>query len=73
MKYHIVDGKTNSVVGSIEEVEVLGYKNNGVSGGYLREELREQPTFIGLAGPMWSGDKNVLRYETAEMNELLSQ
>ena len=41
--------------------------------GYIvhREELDNQPRFIGFLGPMWDG--GMLRYETQQVYDLLSQ
>jgi hypothetical protein len=36
-------------------------------GSHLRPELRGQPSFSGLAGPMYGGP-GVVRYETSEVN-----
>lgn len=36
-----------------------------------REELDNQPTLVGLCGPMWDGGK--LRYETWELYDLMSR
>lgn len=44
----------------------MGYTNNPS----VREELRVQPKFKGLLGPMWDGD--AIRYESPAAYEILS-
>jgi hypothetical protein len=74
MKYQIVDGNKNPVLNSIDEVEALGYKMSGYNlNTYNRAELQNQPVFAKLCGPMWSGSADVMRYETSEMNDILSR
>lgn len=57
--------------------EVRGYKPTGhVGGNHLREELRGQPKFHGLLGPMWGGFKDgapVIRYEGQAAYDILSE
>jgi hypothetical protein len=50
-----------------------GFKHAGDSGENLRrrQELRYQPTFVGLCGPMFDGT-DTIRYETGEANDRLS-
>ena len=46
--------------------------SGGYGGQHLREELRGQPQFLGLCGPMWGGMRDglpVIRYETPEANQ----
>lgn len=56
--------------------EARGFKPNGDAGhSRLREELRGQPCFSGLNGPMWGGTQDgapVVRYECPEAYERLS-
>lgn len=56
--------------------EVRGYAPTGkVGGDHLREELRGQPKFHGLLGPMWGGlDEGVpvVRYEAQDAYDILS-
>ena len=41
-------------------------------GGYLQRNLQGQPTFRELAGP-FAGEGDVVRYETPEVNDMLSR
>jgi hypothetical protein len=54
----------------------LGYPATGTEGGrHLREELRGEPVFEGLCGPMWGGINGglpVVRYETWAVYERMS-
>jgi hypothetical protein len=52
------------------------YVGRTSTGGPLRQELRYQPKFDGVYGPMWGGvmDGEVcLRYESPEAYEILSR
>lgn len=53
-----------------------GFEKMGeVESRSVREELRGQPRLKGLCGPMYDGEKEghaVIRYESAELNKLLS-
>ena len=63
-------------VDPIAAFEIRGYKFTGkISGAPLRPELRDQPKFFGLVGPMWGGlcgGEPVMRYEDAETYRNLS-
>jgi hypothetical protein len=87
MKYQLVqkiDGRPlldGGLVSSIFEeenaiaaFEVRGFKFKGIAVGHsqLRAELRNQPEFEGLCGPMWGGE-GVLRYEDWKAYEVLSR
>lgn len=76
MKYHLVDGKTNPTFNGqdvVTEMEKLGYRKVGENlNEYNRAELQGQPIFAGLCGPMWDSNDTV-RYETPEMNDILSR
>jgi hypothetical protein len=52
-------------------MEIRGYKFSRYNdSSRQREELRGQPAFMGIAGPMWDGD--AIRYECAETNRDMS-
>ena len=85
MKYKLVHGNGVGNTGSkgvdvFEGMQAVldGMKERGyefVTGNhndYNRAELQGAPIFKGLAGPMWDGD-GWIRYETPEMNEILSR
>lgn len=61
---------------AVEKFAALGFAHDGESPKRtLRPELQGLPTFRGLAGPMWGGERNgqaVARYETWEANAALS-
>jgi hypothetical protein len=62
----------------IECFAARGYEYHGEEQSTrLREELRGQPKFKGLAGPMWGGtDENgdaIIRYEDWQSYEILSR
>lgn len=59
----------------IAAMEVRGYPFEGITNdaGPLREELRGQPTFKGLCGPMWGGEAHPLRYETWNAYDVMSR
>ena len=82
MKYQIVTNFARSVeiidaADTIGAFEDRGYRYRGdETGAHLREELRGQPKFDGLCGPMWGGTSNgqpVIRYEDWASYELLSR
>lgn len=56
--------------------EVRGYRHTGrFAPDHLRVELRGQPKFEGLLGPMWGGDRDgvpVIRYEDQQTYDALS-
>lgn len=60
----------------IAAFEVRGYCATGkVGGDHLRPELRGQPKFAGLLGPMWGGERNgapLIRYEDQQTYDQLS-
>ena len=63
-----------------DTVEELTNKYNQigvVEGHWLKEELQGQPRLEGLVGAMYDGmtpeGKHVIRYETAEVYEMLSR
>lgn len=82
MKYQIVTNRarqsqvfqTGNPIAAFRE---RGFELTGIENGtHLRQELRGEPRFEGLCGPMWggvdaSGDA-VIRYEDWESYELLS-
>ena len=50
----------------------LGYEQSGFNENpRQRTELQGKPTFSGLLGPMWDGDK--IRYEDSKAYQTLSQ
>lgn len=53
-----------------------GYSQTGAQGGvHLREEIRGEPTYAGLFGPIWGGfidDIPTVRYESYAVADLLS-
>jgi hypothetical protein len=59
----------------IAAMEIRGYPVEGWTrvGGPLREELRNQPQFKGLCGPMWGGDETPLRYESWAAYDVMSR
>ncbi len=59
----------------IAAMEVRGYPVDGWTrvDGHLRPELRNQPTFKGLCGPMWGGEAHPLRYETWNAYDVMSR
>lgn len=69
-----LDGAAGTDV--VAAIAARGFKPNGRFGHErLREELRAQPCFDGLCGPMWGGEENgrpVIRYETWKAYEHLS-
>ena len=83
-RYKLVHGKGPGNTGSkgvdvfteddvMEGMKERGYEYLGENrNDYNREELQGQPRFKGLCGPMWDGD-GWIRYETPEMNDLLSR
>lgn len=75
MKYRIVGVEVGELNENnvISALEARGYKCTGVNiNSSSRDELQGQPTFAGLAGPMYGGE-GVVRYETPEVYEQLSQ
>jgi hypothetical protein len=79
MKYQLVqqiEGQLHSLVcEDIAAIELRYALSGKVGGQHLREELRGQPGFIGLAGPMWGGmieGEPCVRYEDAKAYEQLS-
>jgi hypothetical protein len=75
-----LDGGLDSMIcDDIAAIELRGFALDGerCGGQHLREELRGQPCFKGLAGPMWGGhDDNgepIIRYEEWSVYELLSR
>lgn len=52
-----------------------GFKHSGFSipGRTTRPELRNQPEFDGLCGPMWGGEDHPLRYEDWQTYEEMSR
>lgn len=73
--YKVV-GKKVELFESVEEL-LAKYEQVGVSeGDWLRKELQGQPRLNGLLGAMYDGvkdGKTVIRYETREMYDILSQ
>lgn len=56
-----------------EAMKAAGYLPTGkVGGDHLRDELRGQPVFAGLYGPMWGGASSPIRYEDSSSYEALS-
>ena len=78
MSYMVVglDGKTlqfKNVDDLIKEMRSRGIRQTGwQEGRHLRPELRGQPTFYELLGPMHGGGGKV-RYETGEVYDTLSR
>jgi hypothetical protein len=58
------------------EFALRGYSPTGAkAGSYLREELRGEPIYTGLFGPIWGGfidDIPTVRYESHVVADLLS-
>lgn len=55
----------------IPALRVRGFEQRGVCmSEHVREELRGQPQFNGLLGPMWDGD--AIRYENQAAYDALS-
>ena len=55
----------------IPAMEIRGYVFSGLNESpYVREELRGQPKFENVCGPMWDGD--AIRYECPEANDRIS-
>jgi hypothetical protein len=77
MNYKLVDGNQYGVhtfddSNVIPEMAKRGYPHVGANdNNHNCTELQGQPIFKGLCGPMWDGD--CVRYETPEMNDLLSR
>lgn len=80
MKFKLIEmGERGSIVTMYDTAEELiagmeakGYEHLGpCKADWLRSELRGQPTFKGIFGPM-GPDPDAVRYEDAETNELLS-
>lgn len=75
-----VDGKFTATESTaetlIDTLQALGYAPKGIERSpYKRRELRGQPTFNGLLGPMWGGETSdgpIIRYETLSAYEQLS-
>ena len=84
MKYRLVQLVDRGLVASdfdqdafLAAMEVRGFKPNGVEQGrHLRAELRGEPRFQELCGPMWGGsdpeDGHIVRYEDWKAYDLLS-
>jgi hypothetical protein len=59
--------------------DIRGFRMELGKGGadYLREELRGQPKFAGLCGPMWGGTdeqgRPIIRYEDWRSYDFLSR
>lgn len=77
-----VEGKLTSSVFTeanvIPAMSARGFEINPdrVGGHHLRPELRGQPCFKGLCGPMWGGEDSgepIVRYEDSEANDILSR
>jgi len=60
---------------SVKAMERAGWKATGkvAEGRMLRDCLRGQPMFEGLAGPMYDGSDEAIRYESWETYDLLSR
>ena len=78
MKAKFVTMKGVQVFEDVKEVpfEIRGYSEDlselRAQGGCVhRAELDNQPEFDGFLGPMWDG--GMLRYETAEVYDMLSR
>lgn len=77
--YQIVSRSGSTIVADPAAVEALGYAiQQGRQGGaHLRAELRGQPCFVGIYGPMWGGTSAegspILRYETQEAYDFYSR
>ena len=57
---------------AIVAFEARGYQHTGFNqNAHNRAELQGQPTFDGLAGPMWDGD--AIRYEDWAAYRALSE
>lgn len=77
MKYQVygaLDGKVfNNAVDLIKALRSIGISYSGPSdSGSFRPELRGQPTFKELVGPMYDGGGKI-RYETEEVYEMMSR
>lgn len=64
----IEDEQTFETTDPLTVFEIRGYRHAGFLGGaHLRAELRGQPKFAGLHGPMWGGrdakGRAIIRYE----------
>ena len=73
--YQIVEGVSikSEFTGAnvVEAMAVRGYKfAGGLDRPGIREELRHQPKFSGVLGPMWDGDG--IRYESQEVYDQMS-
>ncbi len=79
MKYQLVTNRARcgEIFSDTAAIEVRGFRFTGGEGGNLREELRGQPKFDGLCGPMWGGTTEdgepIIRYEDWGTYELLSR
>lgn len=61
-----------AMANAIAAFESLGYQHTGFNHNVSsRAELLGQPTFRGLAGPMWDGD--AIRYEDGDSYRALSE
>lgn len=72
--YNVYLNKKYSFDDALELVKFMerrGYKHTGFSGGGVLADLRGQPQFDGMAGPMSDGGGKV-RYETFETYNQLS-
>jgi hypothetical protein len=56
----------------LASMEKIGITRSGTSGAPLRTELRGQPKFKGLAGPMFGG-AGVVRYDSPAVHATLSR
>jgi hypothetical protein len=75
---HSLAQETFETEDAIADLARRGWTHTGAQGGApLRAELRGQPKFKGLCGPMWGGNTGpggapVIRYETSEAYSSLS-
>ena len=73
----LLDSLFNPNVDVIAAMEIRGYKYVGTCQNRgIRAELKDQPVFAGLAGPMFDGfdadGRPIVRYEDTSVNKVLS-
>lgn len=58
----------------IAAMEVRGYEHTGftILSGRVRSELRGQPTFEGVCGPLYGNEETPVRYEDVATFERMS-
>jgi hypothetical protein len=63
----------DTTIETILKEQSYTYNGNTEIGSYLRPELQNQPIFKELAGPMYSGKPDTLRYESWKAYDILSR